>query len=998
MTKFMKNHFFRFPLILIAVLMGSSLGFRQPTAGQQTDPDPSKVWVDSVMQTLSTTERIAQLINVAAYSDRDAEFEDSISHLIKEYKIGGLIFFQGGPVRQARLTNRYQQETEVPLLISIDAEWGLGMRLDSTINFPYQMTLGAIQNDSLIYLLGAEIGRQCKRMGIHLNFAPVVDVNNNAQNPVINYRSFGENPQAVARKGSLFAKGMQDQGIIATAKHFPGHGDTDTDSHHDLPQLPHDLTRLNEVELVPFKALIEAGVGGVMVAHMNIPSLDSTPNLPSTLSKPIVTRLLKEELGFEGLIMTDALNMKGVTKFYQPGEVEVEALIAGNDLLMFSEDIGAALEEVQQAIKEKRISQKEIDDKCRKVLTAKYHLGLNQPKAVELEGLVQHLNTPQANLLHRKLVEASITMVNNDGLLPLKRLDTLTIASVSVGADHITPFQTMLNKYTAIDHFLVPKGATSEQTEQFLNLVKGYDLLIVSLHQVSGRPGNSRGYNDVTYRLLEDLTSRNNNIIVSFRNPYTLDYVSITDKTHAVLCAYQDQPLGQQTVAQVLFGAVGANGKLPVTVNQQIPYRTGLTSPGGLRLKYTQPEEVGMSAQYLNSRVDSVIQMGLDSLAYPGAQVLVAKDGKVVFHKAYGYLTYDSFRKVRLDDIYDLASVTKVTGPLPPLMKLYGEGKIDLDAPFSKYWPDFEKKDKKDMTVREVLAHYAQLKPYIVYWEGTKKKNGKFKRKYFRTEASEKFPVEVTEDLYLRHNYREKGIYKAIRKSPLEEEKQYKYSGLSFYLFPEIIENLTGQNYLDYGKQQFYLPLGAQTLTYRPLELFPAERIVPTENDDFFRMKQLHGTVHDEGAAMMDGVSGNAGLFSTANDLAKLFQMYLQWGSYGGERYIAENALKEFTSCQYCDEGNRRGLGFDKPLIEDRANGSTAADASDTTFGHSGYTGTYAMADPDNGLLMIFMSNRVYPTRDNRKLYQLNIRPSIHQVLYDALKQGSLVPPDETPE
>lgn len=988
MTKSIKNHFLRLPLVLTAVLMIPFLGFTQPPADQQPDPDPGKIWVDSVMQTLSTRERIAQLINVAAYSNRDAEFEDSISHLIKKYKIGGLIFFQGGPVRQARLTNRYQQETEVPLLISIDAEWGLGMRLDSAISFPYQMTLGAIQDDSLIYQLGAEIGRQCKRMGIHINFAPVVDVNNNPQNPVINYRSFGENPEAVARKGLLYAKGIQDQGVIATAKHFPGHGDTDTDSHYDLPQLPHSLARLKAVELVPFKTLIDAGVGGVMVAHMNIPSLDSTANLPSTLSRPIVTGLLKEELGFEGLIMTDALNMKGVTKFYQPGEVDAAALVAGNDLLMFSEDIGAALEEVQRAIKENRISQEEIDEKCRKVLKAKYHLGLDQPTTIELEGLVQHLNTAQANLLHRKLVEASMTLVKNDGLVPLKRLDTLTIASVSIGADHITPFQQMLNKYTQVDHFLVPKGATSEQTEQFHILVRGYDLLIISLHQVQRRPNNNRGYNDATYRLLEDLISTNNTVLVSFRNPYTLDYLPIADQIRVVLCAYQDQKIGQETAAQMLFGAVGVNGKLPVTVNQQMPYGTGLTSPGALRLKYTQPEEVGMSAQYLNHRIDSVVQMGLDSLAYPGAQVLVAKDGKVVFHKAYGYLTYDSLRKVRLDDIYDLASVTKVTGPLPALMKLYGEGKIDLDAPFSKYWPDFEGTDKEDMTVREVLAHYAQLKPYIVYWEDTKKKNGKFKRKYFRTEISEKFPIEVTEDLYLRHNYRKKGIYKAIRKSPLEDEKEYRYSGLSFYLFPEIIENLTGQNYLDYGKHQFYLPLGAQTLTYRPLELFPPERIVPTEYDDFFRMKQLHGTVHDEGAAMMDGVSGNAGLFSTANDLAKLFQMYMQWGTYGGEEYINEAALKEFTRCQYCDEGNRRGLGFDKPLIEDRAKGSTASDASDATFGHSGYTGTYAMADPENGLLMIFMSNRVYPTRNNRKLYQLNIRPGIHQVLYDALREG----------
>jgi beta-glucosidase-like glycosyl hydrolase len=403
------------------------------------------------MQTLSPPERVAQLINVAAYSNRDAEFQESISQLIKDYKIGGLIFFQGGPMRQAHLTNRYQKESEVPLLISIDAEWGLGMRLDSTISFPYNMALGAVQDDHLLYELGTEIGRQCRRMGIHLNFAPVIDVNSNAQNPVINYRSFGEDPEIVAKKGAILMKGMQDQGIIAAAKHFPGHGDTDTDSHYDLPQLLHDKTRLEAVELAPFRKMIEEGIGGVMVAHMNIPALDSTEHLPSTLSKPIVTGLLKEELGFEGLIMTDALNMKAVTKYYKPGEVDVEALIAGNDLLMFSEDVAAVIEHVEKAIKAGRISQKDIDQKCRKLLKAKYHLGLTKPPIVETEGLISDLNTSAAKLLHRRLVEASMTLVKNDGILPFKRLDTLAMVSISVGADHITPFQQTLDKYTSIN-------------------------------------------------------------------------------------------------------------------------------------------------------------------------------------------------------------------------------------------------------------------------------------------------------------------------------------------------------------------------------------------------------------------------------------------------------------------------------------------------------------------------------------------------------------------
>ena len=966
-------------LLLLSGLLSSQAQSVEATAEDQ--------WVDSVMQTLEPSERISQLINIATFSNRDKAFEDSISGIIKEFKIGGLIFFQGGPVRQAKLTNRYQQESELPLLISIDAEWGLGMRLDSTISFPYNMALGAIQEDGLIYDMGVEVGRQCKRMGIHLNFAPVVDVNNNARNPVINYRSFGEDPEAVASKGVQFMKGFQQSGLLATAKHFPGHGDTDTDSHYDLPQLLHHRDRLDAVELLPFRALIEAGVSGVMVAHMNIPSLDSTANMPSTLSKPIVTDLLRNELKFEGLIMTDALNMKGVTKFYQPGEVDVKALTAGNDLLMYSEDVAAVIDQVQQAIKQGQLTQEVIDVKCRNVLRAKYRLGLHQRQDILIEGLVEDLNSPKAKLLHRKLVEASMTMVKNDGMLPLKKLDTLTVATVSIGSDHITSFQRMIEKYIVTDHLLVPKDATAEQTERFMNLVKGYDLVIMGIHGVLKRPGNSRGFSDATYKLIEDISKRHKTVAVSFRNAYTLDLLPV-QRMNSVLLSYQDGELTQQTAAQVLFGAIAAPGKLPVTVNQQLPAGAGLNTAGGLRLKYTQPEEVGMPSEFLHHKIDSIVQLGLDSAAFPGAQVLAAKDGKVIFHKTYGYLTYDSIRKVAEDDIYDLASVTKVTGPLPALMKLNGEGKINLDQKFSYYWPDFQNTDKEGMTFREVLAHYARLKPYIVYWQLTKKKNGNFKRRFFREESSGKYPVEVTESLFLRHNYREKGIYKAIRKSDLEEEKKYLYSGLSFYLYPEIIENLSGQNYQDYVKQNFYLPLGAQTLTYRPLEYFPLERIVPTEFDDFFRMKQLRGTVHDEGAAMMDGISGNAGLFSTANDLAKLMQMYMQWGTYGGERYLDEEVVKEFASCQYCDEGNRRGLGFDKPPIENKENGSTAADASDATFGHSGYTGTYTMVDPENGLLMIFMSNRVYPTRNNPKLYQLNIRPAIHQVLYDAMKIG----------
>ena len=982
----------RFPVLMVVVLslLGSTLGFQDSSKKDPLFLHGGKQWVDSVFNTLTPRERIAQLLHIAAYSNRTKGYEDSLAALVDKHQIGGLIFFQGGPMRQAKLTNRYQSLSKVPLLISMDAEWGVGMRLDSTINFPYQMTLGALEDDSLIYQMGGEIARQFHRLGMHLNFAPVADVNNNPRNPVINYRSFGEDPDLVTRKALAYMRGMQDQGLLTSAKHFPGHGDTETDSHYDLPQLPHAKDRLKVVELAPFQAMLDAGASGVMVAHMNIPALDNTENLPSTLSKPIVTDLLQDEMGFKGLIMTDALNMKGVTKYYDPGDVDLNAILAGNDMLLFSLDVEKALDAIEGAIKKRKLSQKEIDRRCRKVLAAKYWVGLNKYQPIALKNLIKDLNTTQGELLHRQLVEASLTTLINDGVLPIKDLHKKKIASVSVGRTDQTIFQSTLSKYTQVDHYQLPKDANKGQTEGISKVLDDYDMVILAMHQVSRRPGNYIGYNEQVYQWLEEVCGNGKAVVVSLRNPYTLNRTATLNEARALITTYQDQLESQQLAAQVLFGAVGTSGTLPVTVNEDFKFGMGDKLAGDLRLKYTIPEEVGLSRHYLQRRIDSVVQLGLDSLAYPGAQVLVAKEGKVVYRQVYGHHTYDHQRAVLPDDIYDLASITKITGPLPALMKLHGTGKIDLDQPFSTYWPDWQDTEKDQMTVREVLAHYAQLQAWIAYWRDTKRKNGSFKKKYFRADSSKKYPIKVADNLFLRADYRDKQIYKAIKKSPLQDEKAYVYSGLSFYLYPEIIERFTGQQYEEYLKETFYKPLGAHTLTYNPLRYFPKERIVPTENDDFFRMQQLQGTVHDEGAAMMQGVSGNAGLFSTIDDLAKLMQMYMQEGSYGGQQFITPSSLQEFTGCQYCGEGNRRGLGFDKPVLENKHEGSTAWDASASSYGHSGYTGTFTWVDPEHELLFIFFSNRVYPTRENRKLYQLSIRPGIHQVLYDAMRHGPM--------
>ena len=944
-------------------------------------------WVDSVLNKMSLEEQIGQLFMVAAYSNRPKAHEDSLVKLIKKHHIGGLIFFQGNPVAQAKLTNKYQKNADVPLMIAMDAEWGLGMRLDKTIDYPYQMTLGAIQEDSLLYELGSEVARQFKRIGMHVNFAPVVDVNNNPNNPVINFRSFGEDVNNVSNKGVAYMKGMQENGILANAKHFPGHGDTDVDSHKSLPVINHSKQRLDSVEFYPFKRLIHAGVGSMMVAHMSIPSLDSTENLPSTLSKPIVTDLLKKDMDFSGLVFTDALNMKGVSKFYEPGVVDVKALVAGNDVLLFSEDIPIAVKEIKKAIKKGLISKADLKSRCRKILAAKYKYGLHKEKLVATQSLVSDLNNPKAQLLKRQLTEASLTVLKNENnILPLRKLDTLKVASVSIGAKSISKFQKTLGRYTKVDHFTLPKDATDSKINFVKEQLKRYNLVIVGMHQVRRIPSNNKAYSKGLIEFVQNISQDQNAVLVCMRNPYTLSQFPNIENSKAIVLTYQDDPDSQSLSAQLIFGAINGTGRLPVSIDGRFSANSGIDIAGIGRFKYTLPYEVGMNRWYLEHKIDSIAKLGIDEGAFPGCQVLVAKAGNVVFHKTYGYHTYDNKRKVRADDIYDLASITKIAGPLPALMKLYDEEKFDLDAGLVKYWPDFKNSNKEDITYREALAHNGGLKAWIAYWENTVKKNGKFKGNTFKNKPSKNYIYPVAKDIYLHKNYRKK-IFKEIKESPLRPQKNYMYSGLASYLYPTIIENLTGSEYEQYLKKTFYEPLGAHTVTFNAYKHFPLDKVVPTEKDNFFRNQLLHGYVHDEGAAMMGGVSGNAGLFGKADDLAKIMQMYMQKGEYAGDRYLLSSTLDEFTKCQYCETENRRGLGFDKPFLN-REEGHTAIEASDNSFGHAGYTGTFTWADPDNDLLFIFLSNRVYPTRKNGKLYEYNIRPAMHQVIYDALKVG----------
>ncbi|WP_154857114.1 glycoside hydrolase family 3 N-terminal domain-containing protein [Cyclobacterium xiamenense] len=945
-------------------------------------------WADSVLATMSQEEKIAQLIMIPAYSNKGQVHVDSISNLVKKYGVGGIIFFQGGPVRQAHMINRFQSESKIPLMISLDGEWGLRMRLDSTVRYPYQMALGGIADEQLLYEMGAEVARQARRSGIHVNFAPVVDVNNNPGNPVIGFRSFGEEKENVARKSLAYMKGMQDQGVLASAKHFPGHGDTDVDSHYGLPVLHFSKKRLEEIELYPFRELMEQGLGSVMVAHMQIPVLDDTPNLASTLSKPIVTELLKEEMGFEGLVFTDALNMQGVAKYYPPGVVDAKALLAGNDMMLNTMDVPATIREVLKVLERGEISAEEIDQRVLKVLKAKAWLGLDNFRPVETNNLIADLNSPKAEYLSRKLTESSLTLLRNtDAILPIKGLENVKIASLSLGASGITDFQQGLERYAPMPHFTFPKEGDLAAVQQIRQQLADYSLILIGLHGLGIREGsNQYGISPEMIVLIRALMEEHAVVISVFGNVYSLGKIPGLENADGLIAAFQETPLTQDLASQLIFGGIGAQGTLPVVINSHFGLGDGMQTKPGFRLAYTQPEALGIETERLMG-IDSLMHLAIREKAIPGGQVLIAKEGKIFYHKAFGYHTYDSLQQVRKDDMYDLASITKISTSLAAFMHLKGLGKFDENQTLGTYLPAARGTNKEQLQYRDILTHQARLRAWIPFWMSTVRKNGSFKWFTMKSDSSRRFPIRVADNLYIHRKYNQK-IYKEILHSPLNEKPGYVYSDLSFILAPKVVEAITGEDFYGYLERNLYKPLGAGTLTFNPYKAYPLDRIVPTEVDTAFRKQLLHGTVHDEGAAMLGGVSGHAGLFGTSNDLAKLMHLYLFDGSYASQQLIAPGVVSAYSTCVFCEEGdNYRGMGFDRPNRPGDPSGNAAASAPASSFGHSGFTGTYTWIDPENELVYVFLSNRVYPSRENRTIYRLNVRTSILEQVYQAMEK-----------
>ncbi len=951
-------------------------------------------WVDSVFNSMSVDQRIGQLFMVAAYSNKDKAHLQSLEELVTKQHIGGLIFFKGGPMRQAKMTNYLQARAQVPLMIAMDAEWGLSMRLDITVKYPRQMMMGAINNDSIIYEMGAEIAKQCKRLGVHISFSPVIDVNNNPANPVIGNRSFGENKYKVARKGGAYMEGLQQNGVLACGKHFPGHGDTDVDSHKGLPVIDFDRARLDSLELYPFRQLMSRGLGSVMVAHLYIPQLDSTPNLASTLSPVFVKEMLQTDLGFKGLAFTDALNMKGVSKFWEPGEVDLKALMAGNDVLLFPEDVPKAIERIKQAVAEGDITMEEINQHCHKILMAKGWMGLTERKRVSLTNLYEDLNTPRAERVNQLLHDRSITLLKNDeSLLPINSNYGNKYAYVSITDFLKNGFHKELKKYGEIPSFSSPLPPSGEKIQQIVHKLKDHETVIISIRKTKSSPKSNFGVTKQAMELIRAIDKDHKVILVLFGNPYALAAYEDLASLESIIITYQENALTDEAAAKLIMGKISPTGTLPVSIGDQFMVGDGVTSDLGV-LEDALPEEFGISSADLMV-IDSLAINGIEEGAYPGCAILVAKEGKVIYEKTFGHHTYENKREVRTSDLYDLASITKIASTAAAIIKLQEDGLMSVDDVLSQHLEEIhDTSEYKNMKIRNILTHQAGLVPWIPFYTSTLE-GGRPNPELYRKAPNDIHSVQIADGMYMHHNQRDT-ILQRILSTKLRRKKEgkhsYKYSDLGYYLLREVIERKTGMPLEEYVQESFYDPMGLTTMGYHPLRRVDKNRVVPTEEDMYYRMQLLRGHVHDMGAAMQGGVGGHAGLFSNGRDLAAMMQMFLDGGQYANQQLLDADIINEFTACQWCDgskEENRRGVAFDKPYRGEKDNvGPTCKCVSYESFGHSGFTGTLAWADPEEDIVYVFLSNRIYPSMDNKKLNKMNIRTNIMQAIYDAVDKG----------
>ncbi|MBK7958947.1 MAG: serine hydrolase [Bacteroidetes bacterium] len=940
-------------------------------------PNPllKQAWVDSVFYTLTIQQKIGQLFMMPIYpSENGIESYQQAMDLVANYGLGGVIAMKGDPYYTAKWLNDFNERARLPLFAGIDGEWGISMRMSKALIYPKQMTLGAIQNNNLITELGRQIGQECRAIGINVNFAPVVDINTNPNNPVINHRSFGEEKSNVALKGLNYALGLQDQLVLPCAKHFPGHGDTDKDSHKDLPVINKSKTQLMHQEMYPFRFLFNNGIKSTMVAHIYMPQQDKTKNLAASLSKKIVTDILQNEVGFKGLIFTDALNMEGVSKFFRPGEIEVKALKAGNDVLLFSSDMKFAQKKIMEAIDLGTLNRDDIEAKSEKVLSYKYDLNLANYLPTDTSRIKEVLNSEQGQILRKKLFEEAMTLVSNkDNLIPFKKLN-FTLATVSIGAEEITKFQKTIERYTPCKHFVLKKSDTL-QYDQLIKDLTYYDKIIVSIHSMSHLPALNYGLSPATLNFIKALRKKKKDVILCVPgSPYALKYFSDIDW---LLCGYEDNSTTHVAMAEALFGLVPIMGKLPVS-SGSFKVANGIMTKELFRLKYKTESNEILNAE-ARFALDSMCLEMIQRKATPSCQMMIVKDGQIIYDKAFGTKTYDYVDTVNTSSMYDIASLTKVCATTLATMKLVGERKLDIQKQVKDYLLLEDSAKINNLVLSQILLHQAGLYPFIPFYA----KYNKAFDTYFRNQYDSSFSVHVAKNLYLRNDIPDsmwaEMIYHRVDSTP-----RYKYSDLTMYIMQAIIESNTNISLDNYSMKYFYEPMGLRC-RFNPLNYYFENKMVPTEDDKEFRRQLLLGNVHDPGAAMYGGVAGHAGLFSNAHDIAVLFQMLLNNGSYAGVKYLDSAVIRQFTS--YQSNISRRGYGFDKPAKVANEDSPCAEEASFRTFGHTGFTGTCAWADPDNNLIFVLLTNRIHPSVENKRLIQESWRVKIMSKVYQLLQK-----------
>ncbi|QTY27773.1 glycoside hydrolase family 3 N-terminal domain-containing protein [Flavobacterium sp. CS20] len=939
---------------------------------QSKDSLAQQQWVDSLYHAMNLDEKIGQLFMVDVFSRNPRA---DIEKLITKYHIGGIIFSKGSPMRQADLTNKYQKLSKTPLMIAMDAEWGLAMRLDSTYAFPWNMTLGAIKDTNTVKDVARQIAKHNKRLGVHINFAPVVDINTNRNNPIIGNRSFGENKYNVTKKAKLFVEAFDEVGILSSAKHFPGHGDTDKDSHKTLPSIHFSKQRLESVELFPFKQLVNSSLSSIMVAHLNVPALEPQQNLPTSLSRNVVTGLIKEKLGFEGLIFTDALNMKGVADFEEPGEIDLQAFLAGNDILLISENVPLAIKKIKKAYKKEYITEDRLAYSVKKILYAKYKAGLSEYKPIDTQNLVENLNTQKNDAIYMKAIADAITVVkNNANVLPFKHLDTEQIAYLKMGKASNQHFIEVLNLYDQVDT-IDSSLLLSDKIEQ----LKAYDKLIIGHHSSNETPWKSYKFTEKELVAIHEISLQIPVILVNFASPYAISDIKSTVNIKGIVQAYQNSDLAQSAAAQILYGARPARGKLPVSINKIYPEGSGYRYSSIHRLAYGFAQNQGMNPNY-EAKIDSIVRYAIAQKMTPGAQILIAKNGVSIYQKNFGYHTYQNKVKVKDNDVYDLASLTKILSTLPLFMRLEEEGKVDINDSLYQHIPELLNTDKAFIDFKHMLSHYARFQSWIPFYLETIE----HPEIYYKNKLDLEFSTQVAENFYVRNDYRD-SIYTKIFESELRPKLEYKYSDLPFYLLQKIIENYNKESLKRSIEDKFYSKMGINKMRYLPLKHFNKDQIIPTENDTVWRKQLLKGYVHDQGAALLGGIGGHAGLFANANAVAKFMQMYINGGTYGDAQLLKPSTIDRFNTCYFCEDDVRRGVGFDKPQLDEI--GPTCGCLSMTSFGHSGFTGTYAWADPEENIVYVFLSNRVHPDMTNRKLISENIRTEIQKIIYENINK-----------